>query len=121
MTTSVESVAGIEPDWDKVHALLEQWAEVWKADKAKFAEQYPQWIQDAAAELFAHDLCDQWAWHDYVKAASVIISRHATSERSRVIAELAEKAEVLSRFRDVTTEKTKWLEVAAWLRSQEGK
>lgn len=63
-------------DWDTVHALLEPWQKVWSGDKAKYADKYPDWMVDAAAELFAHDMCDAWGWDTYVSAATVIISRH---------------------------------------------
>jgi len=63
-------------DWDKVHALLEPWQEVWAGDKAKYLGKYPEWMVNAAAELFAHDICDVWSWNDYVSAAAVIIDRH---------------------------------------------
>jgi hypothetical protein len=65
-----------DKDWDTVHELLEPWQKVWSGDRAKFEADYPAWIVDAAAELFAHDMCDAWVWNEYVKAAAVIISRH---------------------------------------------
>ena len=68
-------------DWDKVHALLEPWQEVWKGDKIKFAAKYPEWMVNAAAEIFAHDICDAWSWNDYVAAATVIMSRHSGAAR----------------------------------------
>jgi hypothetical protein len=64
------------PDWDKVHTLLELWQKVWEGDRVKYEGEYPAWLLDACGELFAHDLCDQWAWNDYVKASAVIIWRH---------------------------------------------
>jgi hypothetical protein len=69
-----------DKEWDTVHELLEPWQKVWAGDRDKFAADYPLWILDAAAELFAHDMCDVWVWNEYVKAAAVIIARHFKPE-----------------------------------------
>ena len=66
--------------WHIVHGLLEPWQKVWAGDREKFDAEYPQWILDAAAELFAHDMCDAWAWNEYVSAAAVIITRHFNAQ-----------------------------------------
>ena len=55
---------------------LKPWQEIWLGDRQKFEAKYPDWVLDAAAELFAHDICDRWAWDEYAKAAAVIIKRH---------------------------------------------
>lgn len=62
--------------WDTIHTMLENWRQLWHGDKASYGDKYPAWMLDAAAELFAHDMCDAWDWNDYVKVACVIISRH---------------------------------------------
>jgi hypothetical protein len=86
MTASLRPQSA-EPNWEEVHSLLDKWEKVWNGDKAKFTATYPQWIVDAAGELFAHDICDKWAWNDYVRAAAVIIARHAEAYARAVAAE----------------------------------
>jgi hypothetical protein len=45
-----------DEDWQTVHKMLETWQEVWRGDKAKYADKYPAWMVNAAAELFAEPL-----------------------------------------------------------------
>lgn len=71
-----QGTAPEEYKWKTINALLEPWRKIWEGDREQFKRTFPSWVTSAAEELFAHDLCDAWAWNEYVKAASVIIARH---------------------------------------------
>lgn len=72
----------VESDQEKIWQLVEQWAEVWQADRAKFATQFPAWMVAAATEIFAHDYCDAWNYNEYVSAVCVLLNRHFERESS---------------------------------------